>query len=282
MIKRILLPLDASDYCKKALDLAIWLAKYHNAELTGMVIIDLQGIKQSVGSIPLGASYFAKMLSAKRLQKAREHIHVLFDYFNEQCVKHDVFHTNYKIEGVPSDAILNASKYYDVLIVGKRTFFNFESDKSDGELFDKLLNYSITPVIAVPKELNLERHTKETRKYLICFDASLPSCRALLRFAQMAVTGKIEVKIIMSHHDEVYTNHELAQAKELLKAHGFDKVRTEGTKEDIKKLITHDCMKEYDGVVLGANSKSQLVSLFTGSFTKYVINNSKRVVFIGQ
>lgn len=282
MIKRILLPLDTSEYSRKALELAIWLAKHHNAELTGMVIIDVPGIRHSFGSIPLGASYYTKILSESRLAIARERIQVLFDYFNSECDKHGVFHTNYKIEGVPSDAILDASKYYDVMIVGKRTFFEFDSEGTDGQSFIKLLDYSITPVIAVPKELNLEKHTKETRKYLIMFDASLPSCRALQRFAQMAATGNIELKLFMSHHDEDYRNHELAQAKDLLKAHGFDKVTSEGSDVDIKKLVTPEDMKEYDGVVLGSHSKSTIAAFFTGSFTRYVIENSKRVVFIGQ
>ncbi|MCO5252162.1 MAG: universal stress protein [Candidatus Kapabacteria bacterium] len=282
MIKRILLPLDGSEYSKKALELAIWLAKYHDAELTGMVILDVPGIKYSFGSIPLGATYYTKLLSDSRLITAKERINGLIHNFNAKCEKHSVRYADYKIEGVPSDAILDASKYYDVMIVGKRTFFEFDSEETDGQSFEKLLDYSITPVIAVPKELNLEKHTNEARKYLIMFDASLPSCRALQRFAQMAVTGNIEVKLFMSHDDEDYRNHELSQAKDLLNAHGFDRVTAEGSDIDIKKLFTPEEMKEYDGVVLGSNSKSTLATFFTGSFTRYVIENSKRVVFIGQ
>ncbi len=86
----------------------------------------------------------------------------------------------------------------------------------------------------------------------------------------------------MSHDDEEYRNHELLQAKELLNAHGFDKVTTEGSDIDIKKLFTHDEMKKYDGVVLGSHSKSTIATFFTGSFTRYVIEHSKRVVFVGQ
>ncbi|MBS4000721.1 MAG: universal stress protein [Desulfobulbaceae bacterium] len=282
MIKRILLPLDDSEYSKKALELAIWLAKHHDAELTGMVILDVPGIKHSFGSIPLGATYYTKLLSDSRLATAKERINGLIQSFNTECEKHSVRYANYKIEGVPSDAILDASKYYDVMIVGKRTFFEFDSEGTDGQSFEKLLDYSITPVIAVPKELNLEKHTKEARKYLIMFDASIPSCRALQRFAQMAATGNIELKLFMSHDDEDYRNHELNQAKELLNAHGFEKVTTEGSDIDIKKLFTPEEMKNYDGVVLGSHSKSTIATFFTGSFTRYVIENSKRVVFVGQ
>jgi len=54
MIKRILLPLDASPFTAAATEAACLLAKNQDAQITGLVVIDIPGIKKSIGPVPLG------------------------------------------------------------------------------------------------------------------------------------------------------------------------------------------------------------------------------------
>ena len=48
MIKRILVPLDPSDYTKTAIQVGAQIAKRTDAELTGLVILDIESIEDSI------------------------------------------------------------------------------------------------------------------------------------------------------------------------------------------------------------------------------------------
>jgi len=55
MLKRILIPLDPGPYTEKCIELGCIMANRLDAELTGMVILDIPGIEKSVGPVPDGS-----------------------------------------------------------------------------------------------------------------------------------------------------------------------------------------------------------------------------------
>jgi len=65
--RRILIPLDPSPYSESALNLACIVAKIYDAEITGMVILDIPGIKDSIGPVPIGGIYLAEKLEEENL-----------------------------------------------------------------------------------------------------------------------------------------------------------------------------------------------------------------------
>lgn len=282
MIKRILLPLDESVYTAKALDLASWLARHHDAELTGLAILDRPGLAPVIGTVPLGATHQARQLSERRLGEARERQGRLRTRFEAVCAGLGIRHTCYDAEGAPGEVILDASKYFDVLILGQRTFLGQADPTDEGVPFDRLLGAAITPVIAVPEAFDLARHIRGTRRFLIAFDAGLAACRAVQRFAQMAVGGDIELQLVMSHPDADFRRHSLTRAEELLRAHGFARVASHGEATPITRLLPAEELNRYDGIVIGAPSRHGLWALFTGSFTRHIIDHARRIVFIGQ
>lgn len=52
--------------------------------------------------------------------------------------------------GNPAEIIFNYSMFFDLIITGLETHFNFEVTDKPGNNLDELLNHSITPVLAVP------------------------------------------------------------------------------------------------------------------------------------
>jgi len=282
MVKRILVALDPSEYASKALDVAIWLSKQHNAELTGIAVLDIPGIKASLGSVPLGASFYAKELSEARVKNAKQIINSIIDNFENKCKSNAIKFKSYKIQGIPSTEIIETAKYFDVLIIGKRTFFHFETQSSPGESFEDILDSSVAPLIAIPKQFDITSYTSNIRKVLIVFDGSIPSCRALQKYSQLVVGGDIIVKLVISHKDKEYREHNITEAEELLKAHGIKNIENICSDDEIKNIVTIDELNLDDLVVIGAHSKSSLVRFFTGSFTNYVIQNCKKMIFIGQ
>jgi nucleotide-binding universal stress UspA family protein len=60
MIKRILVPLDHSPFTDTAMNIATTITRINEAELTGLVVIDIPGIEKSIGPIPVGAFIMLK------------------------------------------------------------------------------------------------------------------------------------------------------------------------------------------------------------------------------
>ncbi len=66
MIRRILIPLDPSPYSESALQLACIIAKEYDAEVTGLVILDIPGIEDSIGPVPIGGIHLAEKLEKEK------------------------------------------------------------------------------------------------------------------------------------------------------------------------------------------------------------------------
>ena len=54
MIRKILVPLDPSPYSESAVQTACYLAKLHDAEVTGVSIIDIADVAYATTPIPVG------------------------------------------------------------------------------------------------------------------------------------------------------------------------------------------------------------------------------------
>lgn len=71
MIKRILIPLDSSPYTDTAIEMGCDLAKRHDAELTGLVVLDIPGIKETISTVPIGGLYYVDVLEGSIKKEAR-------------------------------------------------------------------------------------------------------------------------------------------------------------------------------------------------------------------
>ncbi len=289
MLKRILIPLDDSKYSSNALEEACALAKYHDAEVTGIVVLDVPGIHSHTGPVPIGGSYFAKEMEKSLRERADKHVFELLDKFELFCRKEGVRYRRAPSQGMPSNKILQKSLFYDLLIMGMRTYFHWDADvnEEDGDSFEHILEHSITPIIAVPKNYSIERPYKKNMPLnaLIAFDGSIESCRALQRFAQLTYSfTELEdnVHIVMSDDNVEKAEDYLDKVVQYLHAHGIENVTKHATDENIIKTIDEKYMNWAHYIVLGAHLKRGVFDFIAGSLTRYLIKEEKVPVFIGQ
>ena len=111
-MKRILIPLDTSPYSDTALDVGCVIAKQHDAELTGLVVLDIPGIKKSIGPVPLGGFYYAEKLEKEKEREARKRIQKLIAKFREKCTKEGVKYREAETQGSPSEQIVKESIFF--------------------------------------------------------------------------------------------------------------------------------------------------------------------------
>ncbi|MFW5702157.1 MAG: universal stress protein [Bacteroidota bacterium] len=282
MIKKILLPMDFSEYSVKSLELAGRIARFHNAELTALVVLDIPGIERSIGPIPAGAEFYARKLEKARIDEAQQRINDLIARFKSYCDENGIRHAEHHTQGIPSGQILEESKFFDLLVIGLRTYYRFGREDSPGDTFDEILDHSITPVLAVPKQFHAEAFSERPIRAVLAFDSSLPACRAMQRFAQLAVHGFVDLKIVMSHEDTLVARHNLESARSYMQAHFMDNIEIIHTTENIIKVINNQHIEWADIIALGAHTKKGILDFMVGSLTRFLIQEERTAIFIGQ
>ena len=282
MIKRILLPLDKSDYTDAAIHFAIKMAKAHDAEITGLVVIDLPGIKDSIGPLPPGVSFYAKELEQSRIERNFQHVDELLEKFKQACANAHVRYRTGMDQGSPSKTITTKSLYYDVLIMGIQTYYEFDLEDKPGDSFADILGETITPVYAIPKDYFPPHDPNERRKALFAFDGSMPAARAMQRFAQLANPINTEIYLLISHDSKSEAEKILGHAEKYLKVHGVNNIEKIYTGENIIRHISKNHLDWPDTIVLGAHSKKGIFDFMSGSLTRFLTEEGTKPLFIGQ
>lgn len=276
MIHRILIPLDPSPYTASAIKYACEIAKKHNAEITGMVILDIPGIEKSIGPVPRGALYYAGKLEEFKKQEAQERIEHLLKNFKKTCEKANVSHKEAEYQGCPSDKILETSNFYDLIIIGLKTHFHFETREKAGDSLAEVLDYAITPVLAVPAEY------RPFKKVLIAYDGSIAASRTLHDFVHFANVYQFEIALLNSHNNKDTGHYYLEKAKEYLTINGFTKVTSEWTPQNIIKAFEEKYAGWADLIVAGIHAKRGILDFMVGSFSKHLIQAANKPLFLGQ
>ena len=279
MLRRILIPLDNSPFTEAALSWSCYAAKITGAELTGLTVLDIPGIERSIGSVPVGGIQVARCIVDTKEQKALEHIKKLLENFESTCKKSGVRYSLAERQGNPSDQIIKDSIFYDLVVIGLRTNYHYDADDKRGESVEHIMGHSVSPILAVP-----DRFEKPTGKInvIVAFDGSLPSARALHRFAQIVRTAEYSVTILMSHQDMEFANRCLDGAETFLISHDFKHVKKKWTTANILDEIRENYLENTNLIVLGAHSKSILTDFMVGSLSKSLMRQENKYLLIGQ
>ncbi len=281
MIKRILVPLDPSPYTETAVRIATTMAKIYNAQLTGLVVLDIPGIEKSIGPIPMGALHFAEKIELAKKTEASQRIESLMKKFCDACEKEDIAFTEAHEQGYPSDQIIEVSKYYDLVILGLRTFYHFETSDKAGDSLENLLRESVTPIMGVPQDFYMNILGGEKIKVLIAHDGGLQSARTLQRFSQLTNSEYMDITILNSCDDKKTGNYILDRAEEYLRVRDVTGIQKEWTSQDIIQVIEDKYYESHDVFVVGAHAKEGLFDFMVGSLTRYLVKRGEKPVFIG-
>jgi nucleotide-binding universal stress UspA family protein len=282
VIKRILVPLDPSPYSETAIDVACERAQKNDAELTGLVVLDIPGIEESIGPIPMGGLYYAEKREMAMKVEASQRINQLLEKFRKKCEDKGVAYNEAHLQGYPSTQILKESIFYDIIFIGLRTYFQFETKEEAGNLLSKIIKESITPIFGVPRTFSFSDDVNNKTKVLIAFDGSPLAARAMQRFVQLITPDTIQITLLNSSKDRETGENLLDRAENYLNTHGISEIRKEWTKDHIIKAVDQYFYKEVDAFVVGAHSREGLFDFMVGSLTTHLVEKGEKPVFIGQ
>ena len=275
-IQKILVPLDLSPFAASATDRACSIADRHEAQVDGMVVLDLPEIMGV--DIPyhawMGAS--ALEVSRERTEDAKLRIADALKRFAATCDSRHIAHIESEFQGVPADRILEAASFHDLVVIGLRTHFHFETRSGPGDSLDKILRSPTAPVLAVPKQ----DEELDWKKVLIAFDGSPSACRALKEFARFAQPYGFEITILTSADEKDQAEKSVRAAAAYLRAHHLRQIETVVTDGEIRKVIDNDYIEVTDLVVAGIHSRRYVKDLFVGSLTRKLIDYGHTPVFL--
>ena len=278
MIRRILVPLDGSSYTDSALEVAFRLSRRGNAEVTGLVVLDTPGIERSIGPIPIGGMHYADQLGTNRAKAADDRIRDLLDRFESACEKASVSYSKAKYQGSPSKWIFREASFYDIVILGMRTHFDFESQA--GKHLSELLELTETPIVAVPEKTPIFTETGKTR-VVIVMGETRKSIRAVQRFVAIANPEIVDPVLFMAHSDRQRVEYYLERTANYLTSHGFAPTEIVGTEGPVVPAIKEHFKDSADLFVVGSSILKRFRALKVGNVTRSLIDDGETPLFIG-
>ncbi|GBD89533.1 universal stress protein family protein [bacterium BMS3Abin04] len=240
-----------------------------------MTILDITAIEESVGSVPLGGIYWAEKLEEAKIGEVNNNLSLAEKKFTELCMNDNVNYNLEESKGIPSDWILKKAKFYDLVLMGMRTYFELENPDKAGDTIKKVLNHSVIPILVVPENY------VDIQNVLIAYDGSMQATRALHGFVRLARVLNFNVKLVNSTSDKKYAEFLRTNLKEFFEAYGIKNVEFIHTEENIIDIIDDKFYRKNDLFVIGAHSKNAVKEFFIGSLTRYLIDKNDKPIFLG-
>ncbi len=265
MIRKILTPLDLSDHTDAATFRACDIAKKVDALITGLTVVDTDGMWESV-ALPFHAEMigYPMPISTNMSENAAEKLDSAREIFESRCTSENVRFELSRLKGNPIDGILDLSRFSDLLIMGLRSHFHFETENGYGEMLAHVLDGISVPVLLTPA---LEENP--IRRALIAFDGSPSSTRALQSFAKTFwPTYSPEVRIVTSTKDKEAGEYLLGKAADYLGSHGVKSISKELTSGSLQGAMEDRGLDWADIVVAGVCSKPPLKRFHEKAFKR--------------
>ena len=278
LIKRILTPLDVSSYAEAAARRSCEVAGRHQSQVTGLAVLDSPGIRSSIAPADVSHWPLVQETVMRATSDAREQIGEARRRFVELCESNGVTHRESELEGVPADRILEASVLYDLVVMGLRTYFHFETQQDPGDSLAKVLGRTVTPVLAVPDSDRGEPF----RRAVVTWDGSFSSGRAFRDFLRFAAPYEIEITVLTAGDDLEQSELLLGEASRFLEAHEIECFETVHAATDSVEEVHDQFLVEADVVVAGIHSRQFFKDLFVGSFTNHLIEAGDKALFLSH
>ncbi len=279
MSKRIVVGLDPSEYSKMAVTLACIRASLFDGTVIGVGIIDKPGIESSARGAGVGASHYAKRNREHHIKEAEEKVSALLAEFKDTCALREVNCEAVLRQGNPAEILAEEAMAADQIIIGTRTFFHFETQRSHGNTLSHLLKHQACPVMVVPKELEMP-----IKRVIIPYDGTRKSALAMRSF--VSLTGGLPVALdvlLLTVDDDVEGRlADLENPAKYLRAYGYQ-VETKVVPGDARAIIRDVAtVNRPTVVVLGASEKSSVRVLLFGGVTQTLLDDGTIPLYVAS
>jgi nucleotide-binding universal stress UspA family protein len=275
MIKRILIGLGGTPFTPIATQRAIELAKRHEAEVTGITVVDINRLER-VGPAPIGGGGYARRLGEQRIAETRKRIEESLTAFESACAEAGVTHRVMRETGDPFELMVARSRYNDVIIFGLRSLFDYGVVDEPEDLLTRLVTAGVRPIIASAQKF------REIRRVLIGYSGSMESAKAMKRFVQLRLWPDVKLKIVCFGKEAKEAKQLLADAAHYCRTHGFETEVEHFVQSAQGFLIPYATAFKADLIVLGNSARRVLLRKAVGEVTLHTIQKADIPLFLSQ
>ena len=275
MLKRILVGLGGSDYTVAAINQSVALAMSHDAELTGVSVIDPSRVAPII-AMPMGDGPIAYAETGDAMAKARERVEWATHEFTAACKAAGVRHRVVREVGEPFSLMISEARYHDLMVFGLKSLFESDLVSDPHDALVRLVQSGVRPLLAVSKGFT------PINKVLIAYSGSMESAKAMKRFVQMQLWPISDVRIVSFEDGKGHARELLAHAANYCRAHGLEP-ETECVYGSPKEhLLTYIRTWGADLTVVGNSSQNLILRRIFGETALHIIRNAEQPLFLAQ
>jgi len=269
MIKSLLVPVDASDYARSAVEHALALAGPYDARLTGLYVLDIRYLEMPPY---LDYSYTFEavpptIVPLDVLERYREKSERILGDFRETVEKAGLPAEARTEEGVPSQVIADIGKTHDLIVMGKRGEHAKWGRDLLGSTAESVVRRSGTPVLLA------EGAPRPLQTMMVMFDGSIPAGRALKLAADLAAHMSVQIRVFTADDDAQRGEATQREAAAYLDTVGLEAGYVLESERADRAAI--DLLKDrpVDLVVAGMRGHSALHDFILGSTAEHVMRS---------
>ena len=276
MIKRILVGLGGTPFTTVSTQCATELAKLHQAQTTGVTVVDTSKLTQ-VGSVPAGAGIYAQRMREKKKQVTQEGTEQAIAAFKAHCSANNVVCRRIEYEqGDPFTAMIAEARYNDLTIFGLRSIFDYGFATDPDKAIIKLVTQGVRPILAVAENY------RPVKKALVAYSGSMESAKAIRHFLHLRPWPDVKLHIV--HFKEGAENEPflLKDVAEFCESHNFE-VKTDLVDGRARSdLLPFARDVDADLIVMGNSVHKTLIKKLLGDTVLETIKSADRPLFLSQ
>jgi len=275
MLKRILVGLGGTDYTVAAINQAVSLAMAHDAELTGVCVIDPSRVSPIL-SMPIGDGPIAYPETGSFMAKARERVEWATHEFTKACQAAGVKHRIVREVGEPISLMTAEARYHDLMIFGLKSLFESDLVADPHDALVRLVQSGVRPLLAVSKTF------LPINKVLIAYSGSMESAKAMKQFVEMRLWPVSQVRIVCFEDGKGHARQLVADAADYCRAHGLAAETECVTGSPKEHLLSYIQNWGADLTVLGNSAQNLILRRIFGETALHVIRNAEQPLFLAQ
>jgi nucleotide-binding universal stress UspA family protein len=271
-MRKILVAIDAQNVNSKAIDFASYAAVLTKSRLTGVFLENI--IFEEMSELAGVSSYSSEISSLEERNKKTEE-NILF--FREACEKRGVTSNIHRKRGMPTDEMIEESRFADMIIVDAEMSFKKKIESVPSEFVKNLLEEAECPVIISPQSFD------GIDEIIFSYNGSGSSVLAIKQFTYLFPEfHNKKITLLEVNKEDENTIRSKPKISEWLKAH-YDEIDFKllnGSPEE--ELYKYLLGKENLLLVMGAFGRGVISSLLKPSRAKLIVSTTNFPIFISH
>jgi nucleotide-binding universal stress UspA family protein len=268
--------MDGSPFGAAAGALALAWAKRRRIELVALGVLDRPSITRGELAPP-GGMAFKQRRDRTRVADAHDRIQRMLADFGRRCRGAGVRCTLIEDVGVTHDQIVLEAEGADLVLLGRETHFEFETQDAPDQTLSQMLRRSPRPLVIVPQD------PRPGRGCLVAYGSGREVARTLETFVLLGMADGEPVDVVTLHADRTEARRRLSRVGAYLRAHGIAaRLHPIVSEQPPAAAILSEVERRRPRLlVMGAHGHHPVRDLFFTSVTRAVLKEAPIPVFVG-